>query len=244
MRLRCTRLRQLRLTAKLTIPFVVVFISAISLLGTVSIRSSRIALTQSLGKRAEILVRTLATTLADPLAMGQVDRLQQLLDEAKKTDRDVMYTILLNTEGRAVASTDDTLKNQTLMRSDFEKTMAQVTDFVQRPVPDARALFEVAMPVRFQGSQTGVLRIGISTHQVDSLVRNAAWPLVSVGALALFVGFAIYLYMARLITRPLGEVAGNVQQIAAGDLTITIKVNSQDEVGKVAGAIGQMAEGL
>jgi sensor histidine kinase regulating citrate/malate metabolism len=202
MRLTFPRLRQLRLAAKLTVPFVVIFTSAIGLLGTVSIRSSRAALTQSLGKRAEILVSTLATTLADPFAMGEVDRLQLLLDEAKKTDSDVTYTILLNTEGKAVASTDNTLKNQTIMRNDFEKAMAQVTGLVQRPVPGADALFEVATPVRFDKNLVGVLRIGVSTRQVDSLLRHTTWTIVSVGALALLVGFSIYLYAACLITRP------------------------------------------
>src|SRR5438094_6949771 len=49
------------LTAKLTIPFVVVLVGTIALLGVVSIRSSRSAMEQSLAKRAEILVTTRAT---------------------------------------------------------------------------------------------------------------------------------------------------------------------------------------
>ena len=248
MRLTFPQLRQLRLAAKLTVPFVVIFISAIGVLGTVSIRSSRTALTQSLGKRAEILVRTLATTLADPFAMGEVDRLQQLLDEARKTDSDVSYTILLNTEGKAVASTDDTLKNQTIMRNDFEKAMAQVTSLVQCPVPGAGALFEVATPVRFEKNLIGVLRIGVSTQQVDSLLRHTTWSIVSVGALALLVGFSIYLYVACLITRPLSKVlrkvVDSVQQMAEGDLRVTIESDAKDEVGQVAGAMRRMAESL
>ena len=158
------------------------------------------------------------------------------------------YTILLNTEGKAVASTDDTLKNQTIMRNDFEKAMAQVTSLVQCPVPGAGALFEVATPVRFEKNLIGVLRIGVSTQQVDSLLRHTTWSIVSVGALALLVGFSIYLYVACLITRPLSKVlrkvVDSVQQMAEGDLRVTVESDAKDEVGQVAGAIRRMAESL
>ncbi|PYM75436.1 MAG: hypothetical protein DME10_04215, partial [Candidatus Rokuibacteriota bacterium] len=82
------------LTAKLTIPFVVVLVGTIALLGVVSIRSSRSAMEQSLAKRAEILVTTLAAAITDPLAMGEVDRLQHLLDRTKQADPDVSYIIV------------------------------------------------------------------------------------------------------------------------------------------------------
>jgi len=160
------------LTAKLTIPFVVVLVGTIALLGVVSIRSSRAAMEQSLAKRAEILATTLAAAITDPLAMGEVDRLQHLLDRTKQADPDVSYIIVLNTESKAVATTDSALKLQVLARNEFERAMAHVSVFVHRPVPGSAELFEVAVPVTIERTSVGVLRIGDVLHEWVHHDRN------------------------------------------------------------------------
>ena len=159
-----------RLTAKLTIPFIVVLVGALALLGFVSIRSSRTSMGASLDKRAEILVTTLADAVADPLAMGEVDRVQHLVDRTKQTDPDVTYIAVLNAESKAVATTDPALKSQLLTRNDFERVMAQASTFVSRPVPGSGDTFEVAAPIKLHGA-VGVLRIGFSTRRLGTASR-------------------------------------------------------------------------
>ncbi len=63
--------------------------------------------------------------------------------------------------------------------------------------------------------------------------------LVGLG-LSIFLGFVI----ARIIARPLGEVSGVLQRVAEGDLTVSVEVESKDEVGQVAEATRKMVEGL
>jgi hypothetical protein len=79
--------------------------------------------------------------------MGEVDRLQQLLDTTKRADPDVSAITVLNGESKAVASTDAALKHQVLTRTEFERAMAHTSTFVNRAVPDARATFEAAVPI-------------------------------------------------------------------------------------------------
>lgn len=59
-------------------------------------------------------------------------------------------------------------------------------------------------------------------------------------ALSIGLGFGI----ARIIARPLSEVAGTLRRVAGGDLTVTVEVESKDEVGQVAEATRKMVEGL
>ena len=233
------------LTAKLTIPFVVVLVGTIALLGVVSIRSSRSAMEQSLAKRAEILVTTLAAAITDPLAMGEVDRLQHLLDRTKQADPDVSYIIVLNTESKAVATTDPALKLQVLTRNEFERAMARVSAFVHRPVPGSAELFEVAAPVTFERTSFGVLRIGVSTAQVGSLTTRATWKFVGLGALALVAGAGIYLGIARRLVGPL-RAAAELGELASGnaDLTRRLAVSSHDEVGRLSHALNGFLDNL
>ena len=233
------------LTAKLTIPFVVVLVGTIALLGVVSIRSSRAAMEQSLAKRAEILATTLAAAITDPLAMGEVDRLQHLLDRTKQADPDVSYIIVLNTESKAVATTDSALKLQILTRNEFERAMAHVSVFVHRPVPGSGELFEVAVPVTIERTSVGVLRIGVSTAQVDSLTRQATWKIIGLGGLALVAGVGIYLGIARRVVGPLRSAA-ELGELASGnaDLTRRLAVSSDDEVGRLSQALNGFLDNL
>jgi methyl-accepting chemotaxis protein len=233
------------LTAKLTIPFIVVLVGALALLGFVSIRSGRAAMGASLDKRAEILVTTLAAALADPLAMGEVDRVQSLVDKTKQSDPDVTYISVLDAESKAVATTDSALKRQILTRNDFERSMAKTSTFVSLPVPGSRDTFEAAAPIRLNGAPGGTLRIGISTRSVDAAARQAAWLIVAVGAVALVAGVAVYTMVARRVAEPL-RAAAELAELASGnaDLTRRLTVTSDDEVGRLSRALNTFLDNL
>jgi methyl-accepting chemotaxis protein len=232
------RLRRLGLTAKLIIPFVCIFVCAIAFLGAIFMRTQSAALSRSLDKKAEILVRNLATALTDPLAMGEYDLMQRILVEAKKADAEVAYVMVVGMDGRGIASTDTSLRNQSLTRSEFEASALTVSDFARRDTPTS-GLFEVVMPIRFQSNQLGVLRIGVSTQQVEAVGRQAGWTLVGTGALALCMGVMIYLYVARRVVRPLHAAVTRLEELATGDVDAArrLEVTSRDEAGQLARAL-------
>jgi methyl-accepting chemotaxis protein len=240
------RWQRLGLVAKFTSPFVAVFVAALVLLAVVSTQGFRAAMTASLDKRAEILVTTLAVTLTDPLSMGEVDRLQTLVDEARRADADVRYVVLVNGEGKAVASTDASLRHQTLTRNDFERAMGAVTGFTRRAVPGAAGVFEVAAPVRFQGQPAGVLRIGVSMGAVTSASAAAQRTIGAVGLGALAAGIGVYVWLARRMVRPLRDVVERLHELAGGDADLTrrLPVRTADEVGELAGATNRFLDNL
>ena len=62
--------------------------------------------------------------------------------------------------------------------------------------------------------------------------------------LALLVAGGIGFLIARMITKPLREMAGLAKNIARGDFKRQIKVRSKDEIGELANTFNQMAEEL
>jgi methyl-accepting chemotaxis protein len=235
------------LSAKMMMPFVVVLVGALGLVGTLAVRSTRASLTQSLEKRAEIVVKMLAGGVADPLSLGEDEILQQLLDRAKSADSDVAYAVLVNAKGDVVATTEGPVKGQAGPRSEFEKTIAQATAFVQAAVPDSDGLFEVAAPVTYKGlGRIGVLRIGVSTRKVQAMARTAAWTTIGVGSLALLVGMFIYVVATRRVTGPLAAAAGRLDELARGDADLTVRLpfTSRDEVGMLARAYNVFLDNL
>src|SRR5579859_4467183 len=93
--------RQLSLAFKLLIPFTVIFVFTIGILGTFFIEQWRMSLTRELEKKAEILVRNLAVAISDSFPKGEYDKMQEILTAAKRSDPDIDYEILLGTDGKA-----------------------------------------------------------------------------------------------------------------------------------------------
>ena len=233
------------LTAKMAVPFAVIFASTLAVLLGVSISSSRNALTRSLDREGEILATTLAAAVGDPLAMGEVDRLQTLLDQARKASSEVAYLVVLNADGKAMASTDSALKGQILTRNAFEKSMAQVQGLTRQPAPDG-GVVEGAVPIKNQAGATGVLRVGMSTSQVGQTVRFTIVTMLGLGAAAMVIGLVVYAIGARRVARPLIEAVEQLRELASGDADLTrrLPVASEDEVGQVAGALNSFLDNL
>ncbi|MBI4245684.1 MAG: HAMP domain-containing protein, partial [Candidatus Rokubacteria bacterium] len=239
------RTRRWGITGKLIVPFVTIFVLAIALMGTMFIRSQSAALSRSLEKKAESLVRNLANALGDAFAVGEYDSIQQVLLGAKQSDEDVVYAIVVANDGRGVATTDPSLKNLMLNRSALEADALKTSNFTRRET-GLPGVVEVAMPVKFNNNRLGVLRVGISTHHVRALARNATATMIGVGLLALVLGVGVYFYSAQRVARPLRQAVARLQELASGDadLTLRLPVASSDETGQLAQGLNRFLDNL
>lgn len=74
--------------------------------------------------------------------------------------------------------------------------------------------------------------------------REAARHLALVSAGALLVAAVFALAFARSLARPIEQLAGHTERIAAGDYAARAPVDRADELGRLAGAMNAMSEGL
>ncbi|WP_227994847.1 methyl-accepting chemotaxis protein [Oceanobacillus sp. CFH 90083] len=73
----------------------------------------------------------------------------------------------------------------------------------------------------------------------------ATWTtLMIVVAATLLAGTVIILFLIRSITRPIKELKENAQIISRGDLTRSIQIKTNDEIGELSHAFNEMQEGL
>lgn len=242
MQVKVVSFRNLGLTAKLTIPFVVILVSVFCILTGFSIRLTRKALLESMEKRARIAVTTTAATLSDPLSMGEVDHVQRQLDSARQTDEDVEYAIVVNGDGTAIASTDRTLKNEILKRDNFEKTMAEVKDFTHLQVPGKNTLFEVAQPIAVQGKRNAVLRMGYSTQKALTQAFEGGLMMALTGLVALFVGIVVYVWSSRRVVDPLAQLIGAAGRLSKGEVDQELTYRGNDEIGLLAQSFREVIE--
>ena len=68
---------------------------------------------------------------------------------------------------------------------------------------------------------------------------------ISIGLIAcIVIGLIEAVVIARLISAPLRDLTRKAEQIAGGDLNVTVEQNSRDEVGQLSGAFGTMTRNL
>jgi methyl-accepting chemotaxis protein len=68
--------------------------------------------------------------------------------------------------------------------------------------------------------------------------------LLSAAAVAIVMGILLSIFIARGVSVPLGEAVAALELVAAGDLTTSVQVHTQDEVGRMAAALNMALEKL
>jgi signal transduction histidine kinase/HAMP domain-containing protein len=102
----------------------------------------------------------------------------------------------------------------------------------------------VYAPLLIRGVQSGYFSVGLSRDFVVSAWSSSRWAVLSLtGVLALVAVFLGY-YVARRITRPLGDLVDTAAAVTSGDLARRSQVHDTNELGQLSTAFNQMTEHL
>lgn len=153
-------------------------------------------LTKAATDKAQTLTCILGTALSDPFSMGEYDRMQHILDAVKNADGDLAYAIVVTSDGKAVATTDPTLKDLSLNRNEFEKDALKATDYLVRDSLTPN-VFESSIPIKSVGGNSGILRIGTSTEHVQEIVKQIATVMVVICVFSMIVAVIILTGMCK-----------------------------------------------
>ena len=79
------------------------------------------------------------------------------------------------------------------------------------------------------------------TAIADAVTRSIA---IMAAGILIAIGLVCFFFTRRWITRPLLGVVRETERIAGGDLALTVRADSRDELGQMQQAIGRMTESL
>jgi methyl-accepting chemotaxis protein len=128
---------------------------------------------------------------------------------------------------RQTAGSGESLMEESL----YEETLGGETEGAQEPQA---------------GRKIGLVHLGLSDLSIRAKIRDASIFTIIIGVIAIIVGLIIAFIFARFITNPVDNVVQRLKEIAEGkaDLTERIKVESSDEIGKLAENFNIFVEGL
>lgn len=193
--------------------------------------------------RGSSLAASLAIISAEAMRTFSDYQLEENLDQFAKL-KDVKYALILNQDGRIVASTDAAQNGQTpddpINVSAQETGKERITRFDYK----GQEVLDVAQPILVAGRRLGTVRIGLG---LDALRHGRAQSQRYLEGLTLILlGGAIIFaaILARRFTGPLLHLAATARQVAGGDLQARAKEDSKDEIGLLGKTINRMATRL
>ncbi len=111
------------------------------------------------------------------------------------------------------------------------------------PVNDERRYY-MAFPIENNQRTVGVIYLSGSLKVVDDTLNEVKTILLSGVALALAVSFLLGIVLTRTITLPIMEVRDQAYEMAGGNYSRKIAVQTSDEIGKLGETFNYLAERL
>ncbi len=84
------------------------------------------------------------------------------------------------------------------------------------------------------------VRIHIPMDIITANARHNMWVLISISALFLILGLIILIVVVNRIVAPISRIVGIAEDIADGNLAVTISIDSKDEIGRMSISLNNM----
>jgi methyl-accepting chemotaxis protein len=167
----------------------------------------------------------LASISAEPILYYNYSSLKNYVRDIAR-EKAVVYAIVEDKQGKPVASHSKETKT-----GDANKESEEILAFTA--------------PVFMNKDQIGIVKIGYSTQYIKKSLRESQLIIIglSVGMMAA-ISLIVYLLFRVIVLKPIGSLNATIARVASGDLSHTVDVTSNDEVGALGRAVNKMVEDL
>ncbi len=230
---------------KLTVTMTVI-ITVLMAVGTVFVaRMMAQAQERALEMRGKEMGRFLGSAGTDPLLHKDILALDGLVAEAVKS-QDMLYVYVRDAENVIL---------NTVMVS-FNRSRPEVRLFLEQQKTDVmtglalqaqKALnaLEVQSEIRIGSTRLGSVTMGFSRRTIREETIDIVLMLAGISLLIIIAtALMIYLLARKTIVAPAIDAMAVAMNIAAGDLTKSVRVSSMDEIGMLGRGLNRMIMGL
>ncbi len=208
------------LTKKFLYSILLALVLVFTIMGTMLSVHEKNAMNAELREKGANVAKFLAAISAEPILSYNISYLENHVRYISASDNDIVYATVEDKDGKPLTS--------------LKKEKADITD-----------VLEFSSPIMQSNEQVGTVKIGYSaTHIKDTLRQSQAILLIVSLSAMLIVSIILYILFQRLAVGPIGRLRAVVEDVAAGDLSRTIKPESGDEIGLLSGTIKAMTDKL
>lgn len=103
---------------------------------------------------------------------------------------------------------------------------------------------EIRAPLVTDRGSEGVISIFFPSREMTTAIQSLQRALLSVALIGIALAFSISWIWGRRLTKPLKELVRGTEQVAAGNYSAAVSIDSTDEIGALAASFNRMLEEL
>jgi methyl-accepting chemotaxis protein len=232
--MRTSRLR-FGLSTKMIVFLAAVLVPLAAVSWYVSARTLRERMTEEFTSKGGAIANSLASSGVDLVLTRDASTVQALVDQFASISG-VAYVMVYDPQKTLIAHTFAPLVpagivDKNIVPGDVTKQVRQIV--YEHPVTGARqSVMDIGVPML--GGQLGTVRVGMDMGIIEAAAAQSGRFLFAVFGGIAFVAVVAGVVFVRRITRPIGEIVRIAQRVGRGDLSETVVVRSQDEIGQLA----------
>jgi nitrogen fixation/metabolism regulation signal transduction histidine kinase len=199
-------------------------------------------LVNEIQESSQEISKAVQMSIEDLTSETETSRLNDYLHKAR--GKGINEINIINIEGEIVDSSDPEKIGKKRELKKLEKGIHSP------PRPSGRASilsqrpYEVIVPVIVGDEHLGYVQINMLLDNIRDLQHaNFIRRLFATG-MVFTVGIALTVFLARRYTEPIHNLVNDFKRVSAGDLSVTIPVESEDEIGELAAGFNNMVEKL
>lgn len=202
---------------------------------------------RTLEARSRELKVFLGRAVTDAIIMKDIKMIDSLVSEAVKS-QDMIYAVVIDEKG-AILSTKQASFNRTfpMIKEILEREKADDVGILIKKINERVDILELAEDIFLPGTKIkiGSVKFGFSKASVRQNARKIVWLLLgtSIGTVAI-LSVVVYIMVKRMIAGPAAEAVAVASNVASGDLSLSVKVRTNDELGTLGRGLNAMIIGL
>jgi signal transduction histidine kinase len=171
-------------------------------------------------------------------------RLKDYLKEAQK--KGITEVNIINNEGEIISSSNPAKVGKKRDVKKLEKGLkASHTPHSRKIDPDlSQRPYNLLVPVIVGDEQLGYVSINLLLDNIESIQRANFMHRLTATILIFMLGIFLTIFLARKYTAPIQKLAESVKKVSAGDLSETIPIRRNDEIGELAANFNEMVKKL
>jgi len=230
------------LNAKLVIIMLTLLVVAMLTLFTLN-QMSQTKLVSEIQESSTAISEILQKSVEDLTSETEVEysRLADYLKEARR--KGVNEINIINTEGEIIDSSDPEKIGKKREIKKLEKGL-KATPAKRSGGLASLKQYNLVVPVIVGDEQLGYVEIDLLLDNIREIQHDNFIRRLLATCLIFGLGIVLIIFLARRYTYPIQRLVLKVKRVADGDLSVTVPVESSDEIGELAASFNEMVEQL
>ncbi|MEI6306771.1 MAG: ATP-binding protein, partial [Deltaproteobacteria bacterium] len=181
-------------------------------------------------------------SIEDITSAAETSRLTDYLNKAR--DRGINEINIISNEGEIIDSSDPEKIGKKREIKKLEKGVHAAPRQQKGATVLSQKPYEVVVPIIVGDEQLGYVQINMLLDNIRDIQHANFIRRLFATCMVFAVGIAFTIFLARRYTEPIHRLVDDFKRVSAGDLSVTIPVDSHDEIGELAEGFNNMVEKL